>query len=274
MVNNEELLSKIHNFSHTYLISSNNLDASYSFAKELAKRIIYDTNDELLYKNKEISSLIDENSFDDYFVLNPESLNIKVDEINELLEYFDTKSLRNNGNRVYVIYGIDRMRPLFANKLLKFVEEPQNNIYGIILTQNINSVLPTIISRCQTINLKYDISVDEDKVENMKSFLEFFIKNKIDTIAYTNNYWLKYEGNRKEYLDCFTVLEYIFSNYINKYYGNSYDEKYIVSNLDEFSIDKIIKILNVTSKLKALINFNINLNLLIDRYIIEMERGD
>jgi hypothetical protein len=32
--------------------------------------------------------------------------------------------------------------------------------------------------------------------------------------------------------------------------------------------------LEITSDLKKLINNNINLNLLIDRYIIEMERGD
>ncbi len=39
-------------------------------------------------------------------------------------------------------------------------------------------------------------------------------------------------------------------------------------------VNKIIKMLEITSNLKKLINNNINLNLLIDRYIIEMERGD
>ena len=38
--NPNDLLSKISNYSHAYLINSNNLDASFSFAKELAKRII------------------------------------------------------------------------------------------------------------------------------------------------------------------------------------------------------------------------------------------
>ena len=274
MVNNEELLSKINKFSHAYLINSNNLDASFSFAKDLSKKIIISTNDKLLYKNEEISNLIDENSFDDFFVLNPDNLNIKVDELNELLDYFETKSLRNNGNRVYVIYGIERLRPVFANKLLKFIEEPQDNIFGIILTQNMDGVLPTIISRCQTINLKYDVNIDLDKISDMKKFLEFFIHNKVDTIAYTNDFFLKYEGNRKEFIDCFSAIETIISNQINKYYGNSFNEEYLVSSLDEININKLIKMLNITSKLKGLVNNNINLNLLIDRYIIEMERGD
>jgi len=274
MVNNEELLSKISSFSHAYLINSNNLDSSFSFAKELAKKIIISDNDEMLYKNEEISDLIDENAFDDFFVLNPDNLNIKVDDLNELLDYFETKSLRNNGNRVYVIYGIERLRPLFANKLLKFIEEPEDNIFGIILTQNMDGVLPTIVSRCQTINLKYDVNIDMDKISDMKKFLDFFIHNKIDTIAYTNDYFSKYEGNRKSYIDCFTSIETIISNHINKFYGNSFDEEYIVSSLCELDINKLIKMLNITSKLKELVNNNINLNLLLDRYIIEMERGD
>ena len=57
-MNEEEILSKINNYSHAYLIDTNDLDSSYSFVKELAKKIIISTNDELLYTNDQISSLI------------------------------------------------------------------------------------------------------------------------------------------------------------------------------------------------------------------------
>ena len=273
-MNEEEILSKINNFSHAYLIDTNDLDSSYSFVKELAKKIIISTNDELLYTNDQISSLIEENNFDDFYVLNPDTNNIKIEELNELFNYFETKSLRNNGNRVYVIYGMERFSTTLSNKILKFLEEPENNIYGILMTQNINVLLPTIISRCQTIKLSYETTFDDEKLNNMKNFLSFFIKNRLNTIAYTNNYWLKYEGNRKDYVECFSIIERILSSYINKYHDVGYEKEFYLEDLSKLPIEKVIEILRITNKIKGLINYNINLNLLIDRYIIEMERGD
>ena len=273
-MNEEEILSKINNYSHAYLIDTNDLDSSYSFVKELAKKIIISTNDELLYTNDQISSLIEENNFDDFYVLNPDTNNIKIEELNELFNYFETKSLRNNGNRVYVIYGMERFSTTLSNKILKFLEEPENNIYGILMTQNINVLLPTIISRCQTIKLSYETTFDDEKLNNMKNFLSFFIKNRLNTIAYTNNYWLKYEGNRKDYVECFSIIERILSSYINKYHDVGYEKEFYLEDLSILPIEKVIEILRITNKIKGLINYNINLNLLIDRYIIEMERGD
>ena len=273
-MNEEEILSKINNYSHAYLIDTNDLDSSYSFIKELAKKIIVSTNDELLYTNDQISSLIEENNFDDFYVLNPDTNNIKIEELNELFNYFETKSLRNNGNRVYVIYGMERFSTTLSNKILKFLEEPENNIYGILMTQNINVLLPTIISRCQTIKLSYETTFDDEKLNNMKNFLSFFIKNRLNTIAYTNNYWLKYEGNRKDYVECFSIIERILSSYINKYHDVGYEKEFYLEDLSKLPIEKVIEILRITNKIKGLINYNINLNLLIDRYIIEMERGD
>ena len=273
-MNEEEILSKINNYSHAYLIDTNDLDSSYSFIKELAKKIIVSTNDELLYTNDQISSLIEENNFDDFYVLNPDTNNIKIEELNELFNYFETKSLRNNGNRVYVIYGMERFSTTLSNKILKFLEEPENNIYGILMTQNINVLLPTIISRCQTIKLSYETTFDDEKLNNMKYFLSFFIKNRLNTIAYTNNYWLKYEGNRKDYVECFSIIERILSSYINKYHDVGYEKEFYLEDLSKLPIEKVIELLRITNKIKGLINYNINLNLLIDRYIIEMERGD
>ena len=68
-----------------------------------------------MYTNKEIESLIDENNFDDFYVVNPDTLVIKVEELNNLLDYFETKSVRNNGRRVYVIYGIERLKNDISN---------------------------------------------------------------------------------------------------------------------------------------------------------------
>ena len=41
-----------------------------------------------------------------------------------------------------------------VNSILKFLEEPGSEIYAFLTTNNENNVLPTIISRCQSLRLK------------------------------------------------------------------------------------------------------------------------
>ncbi len=274
MEKNKEIINNISNFSHAYLIKTNNLKESYPLVCDLAKKIICETNDELLYSNIEIESLIDDNNFDDFYVVNPETLTIKVEELNNLLDYFETKSVRNNGRRVYVIYGIERLKNDISNKLLKFIEEPENDIYGIIMTENVDLVLPTIISRCQMLTFTFDISYQIDDINNMKEFFKCFISYKLDTIAYYDKYFNIYDGDRSKYINCFSIIEMILSTYLNKVNNVNIDDNYYLEELSTFDVNKIVKMLEITSDLKKLINNNINLNLLIDRYIIEMERGD
>ena len=274
MSKNNEIIDNISNFSHAYLIKTNNLKEAYPIVCDLAKKIICETNDELLYTNKEIESLIDDNNFDDFYVVNPDTLVIKVEELNNLLDYFETKSVRNNGRRVYVIYGIERLKNDISNKLLKFIEEPENDIYGLIMTENIDLVLPTIISRCQLLTFNFDVNYDKEIIKNMKGFLRCFLVNKIDTIAYYDKYFGIYEGDRGKYIECFSIIELLLSTYLNKYYELEIDDELFLKELSTIDVNKIIKMLEITTNLKKLINNNINLNLLLDRYIIEMERGD
>ena len=274
MSKNNEIIDNISNFSHAYLIKTNNLKEAYQIVCDLAKKIICENNDELLYTNKEIESLIDDNNFDDFYVVNPDTLVIKVEELNNLLDYFETKSVRNNGRRVYVIYGIERLKNDISNKLLKFIEEPENDIYGLIMTENIDLVLPTIISRCQLLTFNFDVNYDKEIIKNMKGFLRCFLVNKIDTIAYYDKYFGIYEGDRGKYIECFSIIELLLSTYLNKYYELEIDDELYLKELSTIDVNKIIKMLEITTNLKKLINNNINLNLLLDRYIIEMERGD
>jgi DNA polymerase III delta prime subunit len=251
MEKNKEIINNISNFSHAYLIKTNNLKESYPLVCDLAKKIICETNDELLYSNIEIESLIDDNNFDDFYVVNPETLTIKVEELNNLLDYFETKSVRNNGRRVYVIYGIERLKNDISNKLLKFIEEPENDIYGIIMTENVDLVLPTIISRCQMLTFTFDISYQIDDINNMKEFFKCFISYKLDTIAYYDKYFNIYDGDRSKYINCFSIIEMILSTYLNKVHNVNIDDNYYLEELSTFDVNKIVKMLEITSDLKS-----------------------
>lgn len=77
---------------------------------------------------------------------------IGVDLIREVGE-FVTSTSQLLGNKVVIIEDIERMTESASNSLLKTLEEPNNNTYLLLSTSSANSVLPTIKSRCEKINV-------------------------------------------------------------------------------------------------------------------------
>ncbi|MTI89666.1 MAG: DNA polymerase III subunit [Balneolaceae bacterium] len=60
----------------------------------------------------------------------------------------------NEGNRIVIILtGVETMRKETANAFLKLLEEPSDRLMFILTTENYESLLPTITSRCQHIPL-------------------------------------------------------------------------------------------------------------------------
>lgn len=264
------ITSSITSFSHAYLFNVNSLDSSFLYAKEFAKAIILQGIDKETFEYEDISYKIDNDEFDDLYIVNPETIGINSEEINKLLNYMETKSLRDNGRRVYIIYGFERLTRDISNKILKFLEEPQENIYAILLTENFEKILPTIVSRCQVMNFSFPSKEDNvEKIELMMKFLSTLIVDKKKTIAYENDYFYESFTNRLDFYDNFEVLERIISETLNSNYQNI-ESKYILEDLKTYPNLTIINLLNITNKLKCLIKNNINLNLLLDRYIIEI----
>ena len=264
--------SNITSFSHAYLFNTNTLELLYPYVKEFVKEIIlgkeYDLSNET---TSIISYQIDNDEFDDLYVVNPKTININTEEINKLMSYMNKKSLRSNGKRVYIIYGFERLSNDVSNKILKFLEEPNENIYAILMTENVDKILSTIISRCQVLNITLDDNeLDFERINQLKSFFNKLIKENNKMIAYEYDYFADSLLDRIKLYDDFSILEKIISATINKQYNCNYGDIYVSELLLEFSKNRLINILNITNKLKCLIKNNINLNLLLDRYIIEI----
>lgn len=78
---------------------------------------------------------------------------ILKEDIITLQEEF-TKTSIYDTKRVFIINHFDSITQQAANMLLKFLEEPINvNTVGFLLTDNIDKVLKTIVSRAQVINI-------------------------------------------------------------------------------------------------------------------------
>ena len=266
-----KLTSMITSFSHAYLFNVNRLDLSFPYIKEFAKLIIcgndYQNNDEV----KDILYQIDNEEYDDLYIVNPNTIGINTEEINKLMNYMETKSLRENGKRVYIIYGFERLSREVSNKILKFLEEPNDNIYALIMTESIDNILPTIISRCQVINLSIECASNLlEKNEMMKNFFNELYDKKNKFIAYENNLFNDIISERITFYECFDALEELISQNISKKCGQDVSSEYYLEVMDNIPLNNLLKILDITNKLKGLIKKNINLNLLLDRYIIEV----
>ena len=153
-----KLLEEVNVFSHAYLFETNSLDEAYPFVLKFAKKILCENH----YIEQEkcgecnICHLIDEGSYSDFYLINPETVGINKEEIDKLFHVFQGKSLKENGKRVYVIYGFERLDEYVSNKILKFLEEPSDNIHALLMTENANKLLSTIKSRCQNIKIRVE----------------------------------------------------------------------------------------------------------------------
>lgn len=88
---------------------------------------------------------------------------ISKDQINELKKYFELSPIENNKRMCYLIMDCQNLKNEAANALLKFLEEPNDKITAILTAPNIENVLPTIVSRCETIQLK---AIEREEIYN------------------------------------------------------------------------------------------------------------
>lgn len=89
----------------------------------------------------------------DVHLLEPEGQSIKKHQIQSLQEEFAKTGVESN-QKIYILVHADRMTTNAANSLLKFLEEPNAATTAILLTEQIQQIIPTILSRCQTLSFK------------------------------------------------------------------------------------------------------------------------
>lgn len=86
---------------------------------------------------------------------------IKIDQIRGLQNYSYLTPQRAS-HRLIIIETADRMNTAAANALLKILEEPAPHTLFLLMAQQLSTVLPTVLSRCQV--LHFSVPVDLAKV--------------------------------------------------------------------------------------------------------------
>ncbi len=137
--------------AHCYLFSGEysplKLDAAYL----LAQSIIEGKND-FACETCDTCKRIKNNDYFDIVYIDGYNETIKKDYIEKMMDDFSKTSLEKIGKKIYIISNINNSSTKVLNMILKFMEEPSNNnTYGILISDNKNNLLPTIVSRCQDI---------------------------------------------------------------------------------------------------------------------------
>lgn len=96
---------------------------------------------------------VDEHSYADYKVFSQEE-SIKKEDIHDIKKYFSTTTLEKSNHSVYTLDKVETASVSAMNSLLKFLEEPRDNVTAILTTQNPKNVLETIKSRCLILQLE------------------------------------------------------------------------------------------------------------------------
>ena len=151
---------KNNRISHAYLISGSIESSLKEMALYLAKSLVCLDLDPLACEECVNCERIENNIYPDFIMIDGSKESIKKHQIEELQETFSKVSLEVNGKKIYIIHLIEKATIGAMNSLLKFLEEPVDDVVAIITTQNISKVLATIISRCQLIRLKDYSSLD------------------------------------------------------------------------------------------------------------------
>lgn len=96
---------------------------------------------------------INSNNHPDLHIINNDETTIKREDIDGLIDSVYKKPYESN-KKVYIIKSAHEMTIQAANTFLKTLEEPPGDSVIILLTTNSNLLLPTIVSRCQTVKFR------------------------------------------------------------------------------------------------------------------------
>ena len=139
---------------HAFLISGNDMIQKKDLAILLAQSIIENNND-FACETCNTCNRVKNNKYLDYIYVDGTQRSIKKEEIESIQAQFSKQASEIANRKVYIINGIENTTIPGLNSLLKFLEEPNGETtYAILITNNINKLLPTIISRCQRLELK------------------------------------------------------------------------------------------------------------------------
>ena len=116
----------------------------------------YDSIKLSINKDNRSFKLLKNNSHPNFYLIDliNDKKNIDVSQIREMIAYTN-KSAFNNMARFILIDNIENLNKNSVNALLKIIEEPNENLFFILINNSEKYILPTLKSRCLTFKINF-----------------------------------------------------------------------------------------------------------------------
>lgn len=255
---------------HAFLF---NVDDSYdtslaiNFIKEILKNDVANA-DTVDSQYEKFSYQLDNNTFPDLMIIKSFDKAIKKEQILNIKAEMKEKSI-NSGKQFYIIEYAENLNLSSANALLKFLEEPDDEIIAILVTKNINKVISTIVSRCQIVNLNhYNRKKDEQYFELALKYLLIHEDKKEKAVSYLSEL---YEISSDDLKGMINSWIYIYKNVLKLLLNKDSEEannESILALSKKNNIESVIDKLDKLEKMSNLILYNVNVRIILDELFI------
>ncbi len=297
IVNRIDVSCENNKVSHAYIFSGASFSGQIEVAKYLATKVLNATESEAIN--------IDNMNHPNVFHIKTDKQNISKEQVLDMSYEMQTTSMSGE-SKIFIIEDAQKLSVSAQNSLLKVVEEPDGKSVVIFIVENLNQLLPTIVSRSQLIKfkpvpfdlayeelvskydddlkLKYALYLDNNNYEQLYDDEEF--NNYIDVVY---NYLTTYIENRERLITLLEEICYSFCtskaqmiNFVNflivnvssiinykNSLGTLFDDRLepIISSISE---DELLDLQNKLFNAYEMLQNNVNIKLTIDK--LSMER--
>ena len=206
---------------------------------------------------------------------------ITIKQIDGLVSAFRTTPLVSK-YQIYIIFEADKLNRNSANKLLKFIEEPNSNIIGFFITDSFDKMISTIVSRCEIYNFRYGtdnvLSLLDITEKEYDKYYDQTMKLVYD-LEHTNKYELMINSkniSKKERDDIIFIVKLIkriytikFENIVYNYYNNLEFANQVLSAVETTDVAIISKRLLLLEEILNDLNKNSIRDMSINKLFIK-----
>ena len=178
IVGQEQLKEHLYNalttnkISHAYIINGERSSGKEFIAKIFAMALQCENRQgiEPCHECHSCKQALSGNHPDIVFITHEKPNTISVDDIRSQINGDIAIKPYSGPKKIYIMNEGEKMTVQAQNALLKTLEEPPEYAVILILTTNVNSLLPTILSRCVLLNMKpvRDEQIKKFLMENME----------------------------------------------------------------------------------------------------------
>jgi DNA polymerase-3 subunit delta' len=214
----------------------------------------YDSKNFIINENNRSFKLLQNNSHPNFYLidlLNDKKI-IDVAQIRKMIEYTN-KSTFNNMARFILIDNIENLNKNSVNALLKVIEEPNENVFFILINNSEKNILPTLRSRCLIfkINLTFNESINISNQildKNIFGIINHDLINFYNTPGEIINL-INFSNNKNIDLKNYTLINFLNLLIDNGYYKKNKHVRTLLINFIELFFLKEYKLTSTKNSL-------------------------